>query len=136
MEVKNECAAMLSNYEVLTLLSDLQTGKGQKKPNSSQTHLATVSYETVKYLENTPCGKQSPEIISKFMMAIQPFNLTKSEKLQLLNQRPSTAVEIQLIVEESEERLTEEQIYELLDVVKECLPGVKEEELEEGNEQS
>lgn len=131
MEVKNECSAMLSNYEVLTLLSDLQTGKGQKKPNTSQTHLATVSYETVKYLENTPCAKQSPEIISKFMTAIQPYNLTRSEKLQLLNQRPSTAVEIQLIVEESEERLTEDQIYELLDVVKEHLPGGEEEEMEE-----
>lgn len=125
---------MLSNYEVLTLLSDLQTGKGQKKPNSSLTHLATVSYETVKYLENTPCAKQSPEIISKFMKAIQPYNLTKPEKLQLLNQRPSTAVEIQLIVEESEERLTEEQIYELLEVIKDCLPGGEEEGIEEENE--
>ena len=131
MEVKRECAAMLCNYEVLQLLSDLKTGKGQKKPNTSQTHLATVSYETVKYLENTPCAKQTPEIISKFMTAIQPYNLTKSEKLQLLNQRPRTAVEIQLIVEESEERLTEDQIYELLDVMKEHLPGDEEEEMEE-----
>ena len=135
MELKKDCAAMLSNYEVLTLLSDLQTGKGQKKPNTSQTHLATVSYETVKYLGNTPCAKQSPEIISKFMKAVQPYKLTKSEKLQLLNQRPSTAVEIQLIVEESEERLTEEQIYELLTVVSEHLPGGEEEEMEEESEQ-
>ncbi|KAL3869674.1 hypothetical protein ACJMK2_042336 [Sinanodonta woodiana] len=123
MEVVNDSVAMLSNYEVYSLLTDIQAGRGQKKPQKSQQNLATITYEVVKYLENTSCKDLSPEIITAFMKALEPFKLTKAEKLQILNNRPTTAVEIQLIVEESEERLAEDQIYLLLDVIQKHMPG-------------
>ena len=124
MEVKSDTSAMLANYEVISVLNDLQ--KAKNKSNKLLSNLATISYEIIQYLEKTACVKQTPEIISSFLKALEPFNLKKAEKLQLLNLRPQTAVEIQLIVEESEERLTEDQIYELLNIVSEYLPELEE----------
>ena len=112
---------MLSNYEVLTLLNDIQSQEG--KHSKSQQNLATIKYSALKYLQKTPCNDQSPELIAQLMKALEPFKLTKAEKLQILNNRPSTAVEIQLMVEESEERLTEDQIEELLTAITSILPG-------------
>ncbi|ESO94502.1 hypothetical protein LOTGIDRAFT_118224 [Lottia gigantea] len=149
MEVISENSALLTNYEVFSLLTDIQNGHGQRKPNKHQQNLATIVYETVKYLENTSCKLQNPELLKVFAEKVSRFNLTKAEKLQILNQRPTTAVEIQLIVEESEERLTEEEIYELLELISSCVPSISDgekvegasedhegkEEIQEGNEE-
>nr|CAD7407376.1 unnamed protein product [Timema poppensis] len=88
--------------------------------------------ETIKYLQDTPCNLQTPEMIHKFLKALEPYKLTKAEKLLLLNNPPKTPLEIQLvrkcneqgfasvIVEESEERLSDEQVEELLQLVRSC----------------
>ena len=63
MQVVNENSALLSNYEVFSLLSDIQRGaNGQRKPANDQNQLATVTYETLRYLERTPAAHQSPEV--------------------------------------------------------------------------
>ncbi|KAB7496388.1 DNA-directed RNA polymerase III subunit RPC9 [Armadillidium nasatum] len=82
------------------------------------------NYEVEKYLEGTPCRYQNPEVIQNFLTILpqKGFKFTKAEKLQLVNLRPVTPVEIQLIVEDSEERITEDQIDELISLIKEHLP--------------
>ncbi|CAD5117405.1 DgyrCDS6178 [Dimorphilus gyrociliatus] len=122
MEVVEKTHALLSNHEVLSHLRDIQNGTNdQRKPGRNQQNLATVCYSTVKFLEQTPAVSQSVEIIENFMQKIEPFNLTKAEKLQILNLRPTTQVEIQLLVEECEERLSEDDIEKLLQIVQTCL---------------
>lgn len=59
------------------------------------------------------------------MLAIKPFNLTKNECLLIVNDPPSSPLHIQLQVEDSEERLTEDQVKAVLEIVQKCLvPGV------------
>ncbi|KAI4482546.1 hypothetical protein M0804_008399 [Polistes exclamans] len=131
MEVLNASSALLSNYEVFDMLQSMKSNKKQKM---IQNQLATITYQTIRYLEETPCKKQTPEKIRKYLEAMKSFNLTKSEKLTLLNICPKTALEIQLIIEDSEERLSTEEVESLLEIIQNCFeePLDEQEEEEEG----
>ena len=142
MKIINKNSALLSNFEVYKLLKEtkeIQDLKYNKSINqqSIDKHLPTVIYESLKYLEKTACINYSKEIIERFLKESEKFKLTKVEKLQLLNQRPTTAVELQLLIENSEERFTIEQMDEVLDFINSSLPGItKEEEQIEGEEEA
>uniref|UniRef100_A0A803W2S3 DNA-directed RNA polymerase III subunit RPC9 n=1 Tax=Ficedula albicollis TaxID=59894 RepID=A0A803W2S3_FICAL len=112
MEVKDANAALLSNFEVYQLLTDLKQQRkesGKTKQSSGQQNLNTIMYETLKYISKTPCRYQSPEIVREFLVAMKDHKLTKAEKLQLLNHRPVTAVEIQLTEEEQDHILLQKE---------------------------
>jgi len=117
MEVIKKNAAMLSNYEVLKVLSEYSAEQKKTKTARNDQNLSTITYETLKYLKETPASVQTPETIENTVRALAPYGLTKAEKLQIVNLRPTTAVELSLIVEESEERITEDQVEEIINIV-------------------
>lgn len=134
MDFQRDSIRLLSNYETYLVVKQIhesnnerENGKrGKKGQNRTLEHcnfgLNTVTYETLKYLEQTPCIEQTPEIMTKFYSAVKKFDLKKIEILQIVNLRPTTLVELQLIIEDSETRLTEAQINELIELIRTELP--------------
>nr|XP_025961364.1 DNA-directed RNA polymerase III subunit RPC9 isoform X1 [Dromaius novaehollandiae] len=81
MEVKDANAALLSNFEVYQLLTDLKQQRkesGKNKQSSGQQNLNTIMYETLKYISKTPCRYQSPETVRDFLITMKGHKLTKS----------------------------------------------------------
>ena len=64
------------------------------------------------------------DIITKFYNEIKKFDLKKTEILQILNLRPTTPVELQLIIEDLETRLTDVQSNEVFDLIRTLLPPI------------
>jgi len=121
METINPNSAMLSNFEVLALLQELKSEQ-KKNRTTRNSPLATIIYEATRYLQQTPCKLQTADQVRNFLTAVKPLKLTKGEKLMLLNNPPSTPLEVQVMVEESEERFTEEEVEKLLQTVQDTLP--------------
>lgn len=139
MEILNKNVALLSNSEVYSLLKQTKhdlTLKVIKKKNldannanlniNVDKHLPTIVYESLRYLEKTPCVNQTSSVVCEFMRKLNEksseFPLTKVEKLLILNHCPSSAVELQCLIEDSEERFSVEQMDALLDLIQTTLP--------------
>ncbi|XP_044758727.1 DNA-directed RNA polymerase III subunit RPC9 [Coccinella septempunctata] len=121
METKNENVATLCNFEVMEKLKKIRAAKTMKKGE-----LATITYETLCYLESTPCKKMSDSSVRNCMRELKPFVLRDLERLMLVNTPPGNAVELQLIISDSEERLTEEEVDKILEIIARNFPHVKE----------
>ncbi|KAG6377172.1 RNA polymerase Rpb4-domain-containing protein [Boletus reticuloceps] len=128
MEVLHPRAALLSNFEVLTLLRELDAdhvartktalrikkeedaaGKPTLEPHTEEVseNLRTVELETIQYLsaDYQPTLQQSEHGISQLVRDLAPLSLTKAEKLQVVNLAPTEPVELYVIIEELEDRL-------------------------------
>ena len=105
MEILNKNAIFLTNCEVYQLLKPLakinsnNTNSLEQQTTAKDKNFPTIVYESLRYLEKTPCADQTPQQVTEFLRKLDErkaeFNLTKIEKLQLINQKPSTPVELQ-----------------------------------------
>jgi len=122
MEVVNPCCALLSNYEVYNLLKETRADYKKLKNNFAKKNLRnanTVAYETLKYFENvSSCRFSSEDTIPDFIHTVEHLSLSKAELLQLVNLRPTTHVELHAVLEECEERYSEDQIAVLLETIR------------------
>ncbi|KAG2365090.1 RNA polymerase Rpb4-domain-containing protein [Suillus spraguei] len=127
MEVVNARSALLSNFEVLNLLRELdaehiartktairvkkEEEAAGKNSHDTQTeeiseNLRTVELEAIQYLsaDYQPTLHQSDAGVTQLVRGLQPFELSKAEKLQIVNLAPTEPVELYVIVEELEDR--------------------------------
>lgn len=140
----NPRAALLSNYEVLTLLRDLEADHlartktahrikkeeeasglssavpagGGKDPTVVEVseNLRTVSFEVIRFgwcatrlnehvvqaiqylaSEYQPTSSQTPEAITQLVKSLEPYGLTKAEKLQIVNLAPQNHIELYVV---------------------------------------
>ncbi|CEI99802.1 hypothetical protein RMCBS344292_13882 [Rhizopus microsporus] len=126
MQIKNARSALITNYEVLRLLEENQQNQkllqAQDLSIEYPENLRTVQFELTEYLKQTPVDSQTPAQVTNFLEAISQFDLTKAEKLQMLNLRPKSAVEIYLVIEECEERFSEEDLENMINIIMQTLP--------------
>ncbi|KAL6047005.1 DNA-directed RNA polymerase III subunit RPC9 [Balamuthia mandrillaris] len=133
MQVLDANAGLLSNFELLELLKENFTADQQRRrPRITPLIEAQVG----GYLSSTACKDEKSEQVAECVRRLSPFHLTKAEMLQVLNLSPKSEVEVHLIVEDCVDRLTSEQVTELLDVVQSylCAPTHEEEHEDKENE--
>ncbi|KAJ3560818.1 hypothetical protein NP233_g10584 [Leucocoprinus birnbaumii] len=72
-------------------------------------NIRTIQVEAIQYLtaDYLPTTSQTPTGISQLVKDLAPYELTKAEKLQIVNLAPTAPVELYVIVEELEDRLGE-----------------------------
>mmetsp|Transcript_1065 Transcript_1065/g.3078 ORF Transcript_1065/g.3078 Transcript_1065/m.3078 type:complete len:192 (-) Transcript_1065:362-937(-) len=136
MDIVDPAAALLSNFEVLQLVTESSEQlKGREvgtDTEASVENLNTVTYELKKYLGQTPAQAQSEQVVIDFLQALEKYPLTRFEKLQLLNFRPGSEVLFLRLVEEGEDRFSAETIEEILALIDSTLPAQPTEEAEAG----
>ncbi|KAL1934358.1 hypothetical protein VTP01DRAFT_6540 [Rhizomucor pusillus] len=138
MQLIKAQSALLSNYEVLRLIEERQQVQNETKAQDPDSvypeNLLTIQHELSEYLKNTPCSTQTPEQVQQFLEAFSQFELTRAEKLQILNLRPRSTVDIYLIIEECEERFGEEDLDSMLNIIATTLPRDDDYQIEEEEE--
>ncbi|KAF2119481.1 RNA polymerase Rpb4-domain-containing protein [Lophiotrema nucula] len=146
MKIKEAQSALLSNHELLLHLraekaeypdKDDKDGKDSKDSRDGNHHarkpppgLENIFKDALTYLESQESHlptliathPERPTTLYKgqhslFRALSQKYRLNKAEYLQLYNLRPSSQVQLELIIEEAGSRFTDEQLEDILNEV-------------------
>ncbi|PIM98057.1 putative RNA polymerase III subunit C17 [Handroanthus impetiginosus] len=118
MKIVEANAGALTNFEVLDLLRSRGAGKDPTRVIAS---VSPSEFKVFDYLEQTPACNQTGEIVHKFVDECKKYDLAKAEILNVLNMRPSSAVEVYTIIEECDSRM-DEKIDEYVETIVRSLP--------------
>jgi len=141
MEVLTPRSALLSNFEVLRLLKELEAEQlvharaalvkkegeevDPKRVVSAlgdivSENMRTVQFEAIEHLSFPPMltTHQDEQSVAQLLVQLQAYELTKVEKLQIVNLLPTHAVELYVIIEEFEERFNMDDMEAMLEVVR------------------
>ncbi|KAL1465712.1 hypothetical protein WDU94_005256 [Cyamophila willieti] len=134
MEVRNKQCAQLSNLELKLLVNELKnSSSSQLKSNSN---LATLMYELSQYFnDNDPITSVNLVQLLQELNTNFPNKLTRNEKLMIVNILPDTLLQLVLIIKDCEERLTEEEIQSLLEIINQFVKQPETEAVEEEQEE-
>ncbi|KAI4346038.1 hypothetical protein L6164_013120 [Bauhinia variegata] len=137
MKILEANAGALTNFEVL----DFLRAKGASKdPTRVIAKVAPSEYKVYDYLVNTAACDQTRKNLNGFLENCKRHELAKAEVLNIINNRPVAAVEIFPIIEQCDDRFRDEEIEEIIELVKKGLPPPpgkeKPEEVNQGNEET
>ncbi|CAJ1866504.1 unnamed protein product [Sphenostylis stenocarpa] len=132
MKILEANAGALTNFEVL----DFLRAKGASKdPTRVIAKVAQSEYKVYDYLVGTAASDQTKETINEFLTSIKQHDLAKAEVLNILNTRPVADVEIFPIIENCEGRFSDDEVNEIVELVKKTLPpppNMKQDEITKG----
>lgn len=146
MKVEVERDKMLANYEVYEHLVELQkangwdftvsdakkeTKKRKKRKADGLIDLEIITKDLSKYLCQT--GQQPLEdtqMVIPFMLALNKYKLEKAEKLQILNLLPRTMVVLYAIIEDCDQRFSEQECEKMIELVDKNFPVVEKENMD------
>ncbi|XP_027359226.1 DNA-directed RNA polymerase III subunit RPC9-like [Abrus precatorius] len=119
MKILEANVSALTNFEVL----DFLRAKGASKdPTRVIANVSQSEYKVYDYLVDTAASVQTRENINEFLTRVKRHDLAEAEVLNILNIRPAAEVEIFPIIEVCEQRFSDEEVTEIVELVKKTLP--------------
>ncbi|BDA42270.1 hypothetical protein COCOBI_03-1570 [Coccomyxa sp. Obi] len=117
MKIVEQNLGPITNIEVLKVLERRGANREWSRKKTLPSERKAFSY-LAQHHPQAPSREQLQALFDE----LKPFNLKRGEILQIANSRPAALVEIHLIVENCEQRLSTEQQEDLLVIVQKHLP--------------